>query len=225
VSARTRAGSPKPRARGRPLGLLVAVEGIDGAGKTTLLARLEQGLRREGRKVGRWKEPSDSLLGEAARGLAAEQPAQAALLFTLDRGARAQELERLRARTDVVLCDRSYFSTLAYQGSTLSPRLRRELERMQVALVPSPDVVLWLDLPPREALRRVAARGVLRSALERSRVLVRTARAYGGYARRDPERFVRLDASEDPATVAGVALASLAARLPVRGRTGGKKSR
>ncbi len=198
--------------RGRKA-LLVAVEGIDGAGKTTLLALLADGLASRGWRVGRWKEPSDSRLGLEARRISGASPAAAALLFTLDRGASSPDLQALRARSDVVLSDRSYFSTLAYQGSALSGRERQTLERFQASVAQPPDLVLWLALSPAVALGRVARRGLLRSPLERRTILERTARAYARYAREERSRFVRLDARQDPERVAARALEAVLSRL------------
>ena len=235
--ANGRKGRPREAARGvgsngRPKrarkALLVAVEGIDGAGKTTLLALLADGLSSRGWKVGRWKEPSDSRLGQEARRISGASPAAAALLFTLDRGASSPDLQALRARSDVVLSDRSYFSTLAYQGSALGEREREALERFQASVAQRPDLVLWLAISPAVALGRVARRGLLRSPLERRTVLERTARAYARYAREERSRFVRLDARQDPERVATRALEAVLSRLPPSSRgpasSGGRSS-
>ncbi|MDE1822303.1 MAG: dTMP kinase [Euryarchaeota archaeon] len=209
----------------RQRGVLVAIEGIDGTGKSTLLNGLARVLRSRGWSVGRWKEPSNSVLGKAARGYGGKDPGQAALLFTLDRGGEWANLEALRRGHDVVLSDRSYFSTLAYQGSALKPRERRTLELLQRSVAHVPDLVLWLQLDARVALERVGQRGAARSRWERLEVLARTARAYGGYARREPRRFVRLDARLPPAEVRAAALAAVERRLGPRSKAGAARSR
>lgn len=173
---------------------LLAIEGIDGAGKSKLVEGLQRRLRKEGYRVARWKEPSTTALGRAAKFFAGQDPSQSALLFTLDRAGQRDLLERTLRRYDVVLSDRSYYSTLAYQASALGPRERSELLRLQRALARPPDRVLWLDLPPEAALARVARRGAPRFSLERLEVLSRAARAYAEFASREPRRFIRLDA-------------------------------
>lgn len=208
---RSTQASPGRRAQGR----LVVVEGIDGTGKSTLLVSLARRLRDRGWRVARWKEPSDGPLGRAAREASAQDPAQAALLFTLDRGSQREKLDRLVSRSDLVLSDRSYFSTLAYQGSVLTRKERGGLERLQTAVARTPDLVLWLDLSPSEALTRVSARGAVRSPLERLGNLRRVARAYRRYAAAEGRRFVRLDASRSPQEVAGAALGAIEARWKV----------
>lgn len=204
--------------RARRRAPLVAVEGIDGAGKSSLLSSLAGELRRRGWKVGRWSEPSDGVLGRAARKASGRDPAQAAFLFTLDRGAERAKLQELRGTSDLVLSDRSYFSTLAYQGSALGAEERRALERLQKAFAEPPDRVLWLDLPPEIALERVDRRGSGRSSLEKEAVLRRTAKAYAAYARKERRRFVRLDARKDPGEVLRAAMRALAPLLRSRPR-------
>jgi dTMP kinase len=188
---------------------LIVIEGIDGTGKSSLAESLARRLRRGGWRVGRWREPSRGALGQAARRASAKDPAQAAFLFTLDRGSQRADLRRLRARSDVVLSDRSFYSTLAYQGSALPPMERSQLERLQRAFAEPPDLVLWLDLPPKEALARVRERGEARHRLEREATLRRVARSYRALARAEPNLFARIDAGGSPAEVLDGAWAAL----------------
>jgi dTMP kinase len=178
--------------RTRGPGLVVAIEGVDGAGKSTLQRALARRLRGGGWRVGLWKEPSDPRLGRRAQLAATDRPWIAALFFTLDRIRGRPRLEALRARAGVVLCDRSFYSTLAYQGSALPREERPLLERMQRRAAIDPDLVLWLQLPPVVALRRVQGRGKARAPLERQRTLARVDRAYRAIAR--SRRWTRLDA-------------------------------
>ncbi len=224
--------SPSPRspgrtARPRPSGRLVAVEGIDGTGKTTLMSQLLRALRSRGWKVARWQEPSDGPLGRAAREASGSDPAQAALLFTLDRGSERARLEKILQKSDLVLSDRSFYSTLAYQGSVLSPRERRGLETLQRVVARRPDLVLWLDLTPARAMERISSRGAVRSPLERLGTLRRVSGAYRWYARSERRRFVRLDASRPPEEVCAAAQKAILARwkAPRRGKAGPRGAR
>jgi dTMP kinase len=200
--------------RGR--GLLVFIEGIDGAGKSTLARRLRRRLRAEGVRVGTHREPSDGSIGAEAVRRAPQDPLGAALLFTLDRSLARPRVDALLARYAVVLQDRSYFSTLAYQGARLPPGTRRLLLRAQLAASPSPDLVLWLDLPVGESLARVRARGK-RSVLERRRTLSRARRTYESLRR--SESWTRLDAREPPEALAESAMLLLRPRLRIRARS------
>jgi dTMP kinase len=164
-------------------GRLVALEGIDGAGKSTVARRLSQRLRAQGWSVGRWREPVDRELGRLAQSAGASDPWTGAIYFTLDRHLARPRLERALRRFEVVVTDRSFFSTLAYQGSALPPRSRRRLEALQRVATVAPDRVVWIDLAPTEALRRLGRRRSVRGPLERRRVLTRVAREYQAFAR------------------------------------------
>ena len=193
------------RARGR----LIALEGIDGSGKSTLADALARRWRSDGRRLGRWHEPTDLALGARAAAANRTDPWQAAMLFTVDRAVHRPELEALLRRADVI-ADRSYYSTLAYQGSALPVRARTALAKMQRDLAIPPDVVVLLDLPPALALQRVGRRGSSRSPLERLATLRRVARAYRAMAKRG--RWVVLDARQLPEELAERAEAALRRR-------------
>jgi len=200
----------------RSRGTFVVVEGIDGVGKSTLLRTLARTLRQRGLSVALRREPSDRRLGALAQSTATEDPWSGAVYFTVDRHLAAPELERALRLHDVVLQDRSFYSTLAYQGSALPPGDRRRLAQLQRSAVRTPDRVVLLDLPPSEALRRLGARDSRRGPLERRRTLERVARAYRSLAR--SHRWVVLDAREAPKELARQALARLDLPDP-RGRT------
>lgn len=197
---------------GKRRGRLVALEGVDGTGKSTLQRRLAARLRSRGYSVALWREPVDRALGRRAQLLARTDPVAAAVGFTLDRLIARPKLVRLLERHDVVLSDRSFFSTLAYQGSALPAASRRSLGALQVDATVAPDRVLWLRLDPTEALDRVGGRGAPRAPLERARTLTRVARAYGQFA--SDRSWWTLDARLDRATLALEAERRLLAWLP-----------
>src|SRR5208282_719601 len=188
-------------------GVFIVVEGIDGGGKSTLLRALASALRRRGLSVGMRREPADRRLGALAQSTAAEDPWTGAVYFTVDRHLAAPALERELARRDVVLQDRSFYSTLAYQGSALPTGDRRRLAQLQRSAARVPDRVVLLDLAPAEALRRLGGRNSRRGPLERLRTLERVARAYRGLARSN--RWVVLDARAPPPALLEEALRAL----------------
>jgi dTMP kinase len=177
-------------------GTLVVLEGIDGVGKSTLLRALSRTFRRQGLSVAVRREPSDARLGALAQAAAAEDAWTGAVYFTVDRHLAAPALERDLRTHDVVLQDRSFYSTLAYQGSALPASDRRRLAQLQHAAAREPDRVVLLDLPLSEALGRVGSRSDRRGPLERARTLRRVARAYRSLAR--ARRWLVLDARASP---------------------------
>ncbi len=143
--------------------MLIVLEGIDGAGKTTLRDGLAARLERAGHEVVRTKEPTDGPLGKRIREIAKAgrdtvSPEEELALFHEDRKLHVQTLVLpALARGAVVLQDRSYFSTVAYQGERGLDRAR--LLEMEQAIAPAPDVLFVLDLPPEASLERVRSRG------------------------------------------------------------------
>ena len=173
-------------------GRLLAIEGIDGAGKTTLAAALVRSARRHGLRAVGHREPSDPEIGRLAQRAARRDAWTSAVYFTVDRARARPALERALATHDLVVTDRSFYSTLAYQGSALGPGGRRRIEALSLVATVPPDRVVLLDLPIPAAVARLGARGTARGPLERRRTLERVAVAYRRLARR--HRWTVLDA-------------------------------
>jgi dTMP kinase len=149
-------------------GQLIVLEGAEGVGKTTQVTRLAARLDASGVPVERYREPGGTPLGDEIRRLLLEPaahevaPRAEALLFM---AARAQLATTIEARLDageVVLLDRFFLSTYAYQiaGRGLPEPLVRDANRLAVGgLVP--DLTLLLVADPRVAQERMRARGEL----------------------------------------------------------------
>jgi len=186
------------------------LEGPEGVGKTTQLRRLAAALADYGRRVVTLREPGGTQLGERVREvlLASElEPTAAAeaLLFLAARAELvAQEVYPALASGDVVLLDRFFLSTYAYQvaGRGLPESLVREANQLAVRGL-TPDITIVLSLPEAESARRLAARGD-RDRMERSDATFH-ARVHAAFARfvtaewqaEHPEcgRIVAVDAS------------------------------
>jgi dTMP kinase len=187
--------TPAPRRRGR----LLVLEGIDGAGKTSVQRALLRRWKMAGLNVVARREPSDPVLGRQAVAAGADHPALAAMFFTLDRLLARPALERALEAGTSVLQDRSFYSTLVYQGARLSPRPRRELAQLQEQVAVAPDRVALLDLSAPEGLRRVDRGRPRRSPIERLAPLRAAATEYRRFARR--EHWIVVDASVPVAEV------------------------
>jgi dTMP kinase len=186
--------------------LFIVFEGIDGAGKTTQAARLAARLEREGIPVRRFAEPTQGKYGQEIRRRAREGPPLAPReeldLFLKDRAEHvAQNVTPALERREAIVQDRSFLSTVAYQGAREG--LGLEVEGL-IALhdaMPKPDVVVLLDLPVAAGLARVQSRGksdafedaaFLERVLENFRRLV--GRVAGTHVR-------RVDAAREPDVV------------------------
>ncbi|MEF2672656.1 dTMP kinase, partial [Adlercreutzia sp.] len=104
-------------------GVFVTFEGGDGAGKSTQIRFLARLLEDAGREVVRLREPGGTAVGEALRAVVLD-PAHEAMSdraeLLIYEAARAQIVDEVirpaLGRGAVVLCDRFYDSTVAYQG-------------------------------------------------------------------------------------------------------------
>jgi|SRR5579859_3378257 len=177
-------------------GMLIALEGIDGSGKTTLQRALARRWRARGVKVLELREPSRGPTGRRARRASGKDPWTAAMAFTDDRRQQRSRLERSLRRGTIVLLDRSFYSTLAYQGSALPAHRRAALEQLQREATLVPDRVVLLDLPIETSEDRMKLRGEAREPTEHRIVLRRASRAYRQLARRPG--WIVLDARRSP---------------------------
>ena len=142
-------------------GLFIVIEGIDGTGKSTQASRLAEWFREQGREVVHSREPTDGPWGKKVR----ESPATGRLsptdeleYFLNDRRQHVVELiAPALAAGKVVILDRYYFSTMAYQGARGFDPV--EIRRRNEAFAPVPDLLLILDLDIDSALARIGARG------------------------------------------------------------------
>lgn len=141
--------------------MLLAFEGIDGSGKSTQARLFVDWAKNLGLDVVSSREPTDGPWGKKIRQarftarLSAEDELNA---FIADRQEHvAQLIQPALARGALVVVDRYYYSTVAYQGARgLDPQ---ELLRRNRAFAPVPDLVVLVDMEPQAALERVASRG------------------------------------------------------------------
>ena len=144
-------------------GRFIVFEGIDGAGKTTQIDLLEKYLKEKGRRVFRTAEPTESvsggLLRDALGGVSRRSACEMAALFVLDRVFHnVNPVCGIRKMLDEgfdVICDRYYYSSMAYQGSETDFDW---VKRMNVDCpeILRPDACVFLDLSPEVSLERIS---------------------------------------------------------------------
>ena len=176
-------------------GILIVLEGIDGAGKSTQARRLLKRFRGLGYDAVSFREPSKGKWGRQIKRLAkvpgSLSPEEELALFVKDREENvARNLKPALAAGKIVVLDRYYFSTIAYQGAKgIDPvRIRRMNERIAV----KPDLVFILDIGARPGLARIHSRKRKDLLFERERYL-RKVRAI--FRSLEGRRFIHLDAS------------------------------
>jgi len=141
----------------RSIGTLIAFEGIDGTGKSTQLALLAEFLKRKGYPVVITREPTDGSFGKKIRELYNNRKAtsidEEMELFIKDRQQHVEEVILPGIESGkVVLTDRYYFSTAAYQGAAgYDPD---EIFKRN-GFAPEPDIVILLTMKPEISIDRI----------------------------------------------------------------------
>jgi dTMP kinase len=184
-------------------GRFITFEGIDGAGKSTHIEAVATRLRAGGAAVVCTREPGGTPLAEQVRDLVLHLPmdalTEALLVFAARRDHLQQVIVPALARGDTVLCDRFTDATFAYQGGGrgFSAAVLGQLEAWVQGEL-QPDLTLWFDLAPDLAAeRRAAARDADRFERQDAQFFERVRAAYQARLNAAPQRFMRIDASQE----------------------------
>lgn len=140
-------------------GFVIAIEGIDGAGKTTQARMLYDYLKKQKIKTILSKEPTDGVHGQKIRELAqgkraSTHPREEYQLFVEDRKLHVENVVGpALVEKKIVILDRYYFSTMAYQGALgLDPAaIKTENETFS----PIPEVVFLINVSPAVGIGRI----------------------------------------------------------------------
>lgn len=166
---------PAPLLISMTKGTFIVLDGIDGTGKSTQARRLGDWFISKGREVVLSWEPTDGPWGAKLRASASSgrlSPEDELQYFLNDRRQHVEELiVPSLAAGKVVILDRYYFSTMAYQGARgLDPS---EIRRLNEQFAPVPDLLLILDLDVDAALARIGSRGDIANEFEKRENLER----------------------------------------------------
>jgi len=200
--------------------VLVTFEGIEAAGKSTLIAALAADLRSRGDVVLVTREPGGTPLGDSLRAIFLDpdlrvDPIAEIMVLNASRAQLVADViaPALKERT-VVLCDRFFDATVAYQGFGRGLDVDALLEICLVATHRiAPDLTFLIDLPVEVSRERVRARGGAdRLERENDAFHGEVRRGYLALAERFANRFVVLDGLQAPNELAAQATAELARR-------------
>jgi dTMP kinase len=189
-------------------GILIAIEGIDGTGKSTQLRLLAAELARRGYEVVATREPTEGPYGRKIRELFLDRrqvsPDEELALFLADRREHVRDvIAPALAAGKIVLTDRYYFSTAAYQGA--AGHDPEAILRENESFAPEPDLVLLLELPPAQGIDRIESlRGDRLNDFEQEHNLRRVAAVFATLER---PFIVRIDGAQGVAAVHGRILA------------------
>ncbi len=140
--------------------LYLAIEGVDGSGKSTVAGILERRLSDLGHSVTTVREPGGTPVGEAVRGLLLQSESldvwAEVFLFAAQRAELARTVVApALGRGEWVISDRSYYSSIAYQGRGRGLGMQRIREINETGLDGvQPDRVFVLEVDPAVALSR-----------------------------------------------------------------------
>ena len=176
--------------------MFVTFEGLDGSGKTMQANLLADHLRwKRDIQVVQTREPGGTQLGEQLRTLLLTMELSNRVRSLMFAAARAQHVDDVirpaLQNGKMVICDRYYHSSFAYQGfNEEDMNILEEINYFAVQGV-HPDLVIYLDVKPEVAL----ARSVVKDAIDKGQAdfLEDVRRNYNEMAERDPEKWVRFE--------------------------------
>ena len=198
-------------------GTFITFEGGEGCGKSTQIRLLAERLGAAGLTVRVLREPGGTVIGEAVRGILLDPlhgemcVAAEILLYEASRAQLVEQVVRpALAAGEIVVCDRFFDSTTAYQGYARGIDLTRISEMNHAATNGlAPDRTLVLDIDPAVGLRRATAYGTDRLESEDLAFHQAVRDGFLAIAHAEPARVRVIDASDSVASVAGRVAAAL----------------
>ncbi len=186
--------------------MFITLEGPEGSGKTSHIPYLVEYLREKGYTVFPTREPGGTSISEQIREIlhdlknAEMHPRTETLLY---QAARAQIVEQvIRPRLEageIVLSDRYYDSTIAYQGYGHQQNLDEVRALVKYATGGlTPDLTILLDLDVEVGLKRKTQNGMEWNRLDAYTVEFhqRVRKGYLELVKAEPKRWVVVDASQ-----------------------------
>lgn len=207
-------------------GYFITFEGSEGAGKSIQVEILASHLREEGYPIVVTREPGGTRIGEQIRAITHNQEnvdTEATTEAYLMAAARAQHvaqiIEPAIAAGKIVVCDRYVDSSIAYQGygRKLGSDVIANLNALAVNGA-KPDLTMLLSLPPEVGQKRrsKSAKTKDRLDLQQHDFYSRVHDGYLALAKKEPNRYVVINAEKSIVEVAETVWNEVYTRLPAR---------
>ena len=204
--------------------MFITLEGPEGSGKTTAVETAVKKLEEMGYQIVRTREPGGTPIAEQIRNVildkanTAMDPRTEALLYAASRRQHlAEKVWPAIKDGKIVICDRFLDSSLAYQGVARGLGVDEVLNINLFATENTwPDLTLLFDLDPEIGLARINSnpdREVNRLDVEKLDFHKKVRNAFLDLAKRFPDRFVVIDASQPREIVAKATLDTILSRL------------
>ena len=214
-------------------GLFITFEGTEGCGKSTQIKLLAEHLKAIGHRVRTLREPGGTPIGEEIRHTLKHSEnnhamtAEAELL--LMNASRAQIVREVirpaLAAGEMILCDRFYDSTTAYQGFGRELDLEKVKSIIEFAVGETkPDLTLFLHVPAEVSAERLRSRQAtlpfVRDRIEEAdrKFFERVAHGYGVIAASEPQRIKLINGAQPLDVVSKMIWEIVQPRLPKVGR-------
>jgi len=214
-------------------GLFITFEGTEGCGKSTQIKLLAEHLQAIGHRVRTLREPGGTPIGEEIRHTLKHSEnnhamtAEAELL--LMNASRAQIVREVirpaLAVGEIILCDRFYDSTTAYQGFGRELDLEKVKSVIEFAVGETkPDLTLFLHVPAEVSAERLRSRQstlpFVRDRIEEAdrKFFERVAHGYGVIAASEPQRVKFINGAQPMDVVCKTIWEIVQPRVPKVGR-------
>ena len=166
-------------------GKFIVFEGIDGSGKSTQMKLLEKKLEERGIKTRLTLEPTYGLVGGTLHNILSgkikAEPKVTAALFVADRLDHLTNSEdgvlKSLENGEIVICDRYYFSSYAYQSTEVPSEWVVEANKLCAETL-KPDVTLFVDISPQTAMERILSNSDSVEIYETEEKLTKVREAY-----------------------------------------------
>lgn len=183
-------------------GLFITLEGVEGCGKSTQIKLLSKFLLEKGIEHVVAREPGGTEIGDKIRKILLDvsnanmEPLTELLLYAASRAQHVLEIiEPALKSGKVVLCDRFYDSTHAYQGHARG--IDSELVDRSILIATGglkPELTFLLDIPAEVGIERATKKGIDRLEGEKLVFHKKVRQGFLKLAKEEPHRILVVDA-------------------------------